>query len=160
MNDTSDSSQPIEEAVIEPSAESKPGETPTGDAAMIIELETIIKNNISTIARSKVELKRIKEMFESALTNDSTYRDAVEKVKEATKAKGKAKLAVMENPQTKQLNEKIKDAAQEIKDASLGISEYLREYQRLSGATEITTDDGETLEIVTEAKLVKKSKKF
>jgi hypothetical protein len=139
-----------------------PATAPTGtdDASMVLELESMIKSGMTTLDRNKAELKKLNEMLESALLNDEAYSAATEKVKEAAKEKGKAKAVVMEVPATKQLAEKVKDMKQENKDLATAQSEYLREYARLSGSTEIETDDGEVREIIYIAKLIKKSKRF
>ena len=50
-------------------------------ANTILELESTIKNTISVMDRNKEELKKYKEMIESALTNDERYREADLKVK-------------------------------------------------------------------------------
>lgn len=165
MNDTSDDSVPVQEAEIVEPIEEAPTMAPdtTGnsqDASMILELETMIKNSMATTDRNKEELKKLKEMLESALGNDDAYKEASEKAKEAAKVKGKAKLNVLANPATRSINEKIKDMTQEIKELNTGLSEYLREYARLSGSTEIEGDDGDVREIIYVAKLIKKSKKF
>lgn len=138
--------------------------TPPTDGAQaantILELESMIKNTISTVDRNKEELKKYKEMIASALTNDERYREAEAKVKELAKEKGKAKLNVMQNQATRNIAEKAKDLSLEIKEANLGLSEYLREYQRMTGQSEIEGEDGEVREIVYTAKLIKKQKKF
>lgn len=138
-------------------------DTPTDGAQAtntILELESMIKNTISTIDRNKEELKKLREMIESALTNDERYREANLKVKELAKEKSKAKINVMQNQATRNIAEKAKDLSLEIKEANLGISEYLREYQRMTGQSEIEGEDGEVREIVYTAKLIKKQKKF
>ncbi len=129
-------------------------------ANTIMELESMIKNSISTIDRNKEELKKLREMIESALTNDERYREAAEKAKETAKEKSKAKVSVMQNQATKNIAEKAKDLALEVKEANLALSEYLREYQRMTGQSEIEGDDGEVREIIYTAKLIKKQKKF
>ena len=129
-------------------------------ANTILELESTIKNTISVMDRNKEELKKYKEMIESALTNDERYREADLKVKELAKEKSKAKANVMQNQATRNIGEKAKDLSIEIKEANLGLSEYLREYQRMTGQSEIEGDDGEVREIVYTAKLIKKQKKF
>lgn len=158
MNDqpTDDTDLALDE---EQAQETAPKVETSTDATMILELESMIKNSLTTVDRNKTELKKLKEMMESALTNDEGYREASEKAKEAAKVKGKAKLNVLANPATKQIDEKIKDLTQEIKDLNIGLSEYLREYQRLSGSSEIEGEDGEVREIVYVAKLIKKSKR-
>jgi len=47
-----------------------------------------------------------------------------------------------------------------LKDLQNALSDYLREYQRLSGSNEIEGDDGEVREIVYVAKLVKRTSRF
>ncbi len=134
-----------------------PSETVSADT--VLELESMIKQGMTTIDRNKSELKKLKEMMESALLNDEPYRTAAEKAKEAAKEKGKAKMNVMSVPANKQLEEKIKDLTQENKDLAGAQSEYLREYARLSGTNEIEGEDGEVREIIYVAKLVKKAKR-
>ena len=136
--------------------------TPPVDGAQaantILELESMIKNTISTVDRNKEELKKYKEMIDSALTNDERYRDADLKVKELAKEKSKAKVNVMQNQATRNIAEKAKELSFEIKEANLGLSEYLREYQRMTGQSEIEGEDGEVREIIYTAKLIKKTK--
>jgi hypothetical protein len=131
---------------------------PSEGADTVHELEQMIKTNLATLDRNKVELKKLKEMLESALLNDEPYRLASEKAKEAAKEKGKTKLNVLQNPQTREIAEKIKDLTAENRELMAGQSEYLREYARLSGTNEIEDEAGEVLEIVYVAKLVKKAK--
>lgn len=131
----------------------------TQSADTVLELERMIKTNITTLDRNKSELKKLKEMLESALLNDEPYKLAAEKAKEAAKEKGKAKLQVLENQATRQVADKIKDMTTENKELMQAQSEYLREYARLSGTSEIETEDGEVREIIYIAKLVKKAKR-
>lgn len=139
---------------------SEPTQTSGATSAdTVLELESMIKNSVATIDRNKTELKKLKEMLESALLNDEPYRLASEKTKEAAKEKGKAKMNVMQNPATKQIADKVKDMTQENKDLASAQSEYLREYARLSGTNEIEGEDGEVREIIYVAKLVKKAKR-
>lgn len=131
----------------------------TNDTDIVLELEQMIKTNVATLDRNKAELKKLREMLESALLNDEPYRTATEKSKEAAKEKSKAKLNVMQNPATKQIADKVKDMMLENKELILAQSEYLREFARLSGTNEIETEDGEVREIIYIAKLVKKAKR-
>lgn len=131
----------------------------SASADTVLELESMIKQGMTTMDRNKSELKKLKEMLESALLNDETYHKAAEKAKEAGKEKGKAKLTVLNVPANKQLEEKIKNLSTENKELMGAQSEYLREYARLSGTNEIEGDDGEVREIIYVAKLVKKAKR-
>lgn len=127
------------------------------DANILLELETTIKNHITDIDTRKSELKKQREMMESALMNDETYRLHAEDAKKAAKIKAKTKFEILQLPANRQLSEKVKELASEIKELDNALSDYLREYQRMSGSSEIETNDGEVREIVYVAKLVKKS---
>lgn len=126
-------------------------------AQVLLDLENLIKTNVATIDRNKVELKKQKEMLDSALQNDETYRTHAEEAKKAAKQKGTTKVQILSQPANRGLAEKVKDLQIEIKGAEAALSEYLREYGRISGSNEIETEDGQVREIVYTAKLVKKS---
>lgn len=126
---------------------------------VLMELETTIKSHISGIDKRKSELKKKREMVESALQNDETYRLHDKGAKEAAKVKNKTKKTILDQQQNKQLVADTHELSAEVKEMDGALSDYLREYQRMSGATEIETDDGEVREIVYVAKLVKKSKR-
>ncbi len=151
--------QPIEDAEIVTTA---PMDPPAADnaAQVLLDLENLIKSNIASIDAHKAELSKQREMLESALQNDETYREHDKAAKEATKVKMKTKQQILQLPANKQLVDKVKEAALEIKEADGALADYLREYQRMSGATEIELDDGEIREIVNTPKLLKKSSKF
>ncbi len=130
-----------------------------GVAQVLIDLEQLIRTHITDIDHRKAELKKQREMLESTLVNDETYRLHNEEAKKAAKQKGQTKLQILKQPGNNQLSEKVKDLASEIKELDGALSDYLREYQRMSGSNEIEGEDGEVREIVYVAKLVKKSKR-
>lgn len=129
----------------------------TNGATVLLELEATIKNHISLIDKNKAELKKQREMLESALLNDETYRLHTEEAKKAAKTKSLTKYQIMQLPVNKGLVEKVKDLAAETRGLNNALSDYLREYMRISGTNEIETDGGEVREIVYVAKLVKKA---
>ena len=126
-------------------------------AQVVLDIERLIKSNIAAMDKGKAERKKLKEMLESALENDETYRIHNEKAKEAAKTKAQTKFQIMQQSANKTLIDKIKAITIEIREADAALSDYLREYERLSGSNEIETDDGVVREIVYVAKLVKKS---
>ncbi len=130
------------------------------DAQVLLDLEQLIKTYIGNIDKGKVELKKHREMLTSALENDETYRLHNEEAKKTAKIKAQTKYQIMQISGNKQLSDKVRTVAGEIKEANAALSDYLREYQRMSGSTEIETNDGQIREIVYVAKLVKKSPKF
>lgn len=147
----------IQDAVIEESDVEQSPQTGDNGATVLLELEQTIKNHIADIDRRKAELKKQREMMESALLNDETYRLHTEEAKKAAKVKGQTKFQILQLPENKQLAQKVKDLSSEVRELTSALSDYLREYQRMSGSSEIETEDGEVREIVYVAKLVKKS---
>ncbi|HUD19062.1 MAG TPA: hypothetical protein VMR81_01285 [Patescibacteria group bacterium] len=128
-------------------------------AQVLLDLETLIKTHIANIDKGKAELKKQREMLASVLENDETYRLHNDEAKKAAKTKAQTKYQIMQQPGNKTLAEKVKGIAAEMKEQDGALSDYLREYQRMSGSNEIETDDGQIREIVYVAKLVKKASK-
>ncbi len=127
-------------------------------ALSMIELETIIKRYLKDIAGLKEDVRAQKEMFDDAFDNDVKYKETADKVKEVTKVKNAVKQAMMKDPAIVTTSEKIKELKDEMKNLQDALSNYVQEYQRVSGASQIEGEDGEVLEIVHTVKLVKKSK--
>lgn len=132
-------------------------ETP---AELLGNLESSIKEHIVSIDTSKAELRKLKEMLSDMFSNDPTFQEHDSAVKEASKIRAKTKSELLKQPAAAALNRKVKDMSSELKDLQNALSDYLREYQRLSGSNEIEGDDGEIREIVYVAKLVKRSSRF
>lgn len=127
------------------------------DAQILINLESLIKSHISQIDKLKEEGKTSQEMLNDFLENDKTYKDHSEKAKEANKVKSKTKIQLLKQPQAAALADKTKSAKSSLRELQNALSEYLREYSRISGANEIETENGEVREIIYFAKLVKKN---
>jgi hypothetical protein len=126
-------------------------------AQVLLDLEQLIKTHITNIDKGKAELKKQREMLTSVLENDETYRQHNEEAKKTAKTKAQTKYQILQKPENKVLSEKTKEIASEIKEQDAALSDYLREYQRMSGSNEIETDDGIVREIIYVAKLVKKT---
>jgi hypothetical protein len=151
MNIQSDDKPVIDAHVVTP-ATSDPNA-----AQVLLDLEQLIKTHITNIDKGKSELKKQREMLNSALENDETYRLHNDEAKKAAKTKAMTKYQILQKQENKSLADKVKTIAADIKEADTALSDYLREYQRMSGSSEIETDDGVVREIVYVAKLVKKS---
>ncbi len=168
MNDiTEDQTQPVvdgeivEDAVGNPTnttTSPTPSDTPNSDVSILFNLENLIKSHISGLEQRREELKKYKEMMSSSFKNDSSYQEAETAVKDATKLKKEAKARLMKLPEVRNVQEKVTEFSTEIKDMDGALSDYLREYQRLSGSNEIVDDNGVIHEITYVAKLTKKAK--
>lgn len=129
-------------------------------ASVLLNLEQLIKNHISSIDRTSEELKKQKGILDDIFANDPTYKQHSEQAKEATKIKSATKAQIMKQPQVAELSEKVKNMRQDIKEMQEALSDYLKEYQRISGVNEIEGDDGEVREIVYTARLIKRNPNF
>lgn len=127
----------------------------SGDATVLLNLESLIKNTIASIEKEQEEARKYKEMFADGLNNDPTFKEHEAKVKEANKIKLATRAQILQQPSMKQLADKIRTANSEVKEKKDSLSEYLLEYQRLAGATTIEDNEGQVREIVNSARLIK-----
>ena len=128
-------------------------------ATVLLSLEEMIKRHFSGIETTQTELKKHKEMFEDAFNNSIVYKEHADKAKEAQKQKSSTRQEILKQPQIIQLADKIKTMREELKDLKLALSDYLVEYQRLSGLKEVQDEKGEFREIINSAKAIKKAEK-
>jgi hypothetical protein len=151
---TTDTPNDVQDAdVIE---ETDPQTPPAANGAnVLMELESMIKSHIGGIDSRKTDLRKYREMLTSALASDETYQEHERIAKEAAKVKNGTRQQLMKLPANAQIQEKVRDLAVEIKEMDIALSDYLKEYERMSGSNEIETDDGTVRQIVYVAKLVK-----
>ncbi len=127
-----------------------------GGVSTLLSLESMIKQALPQLDNLKREAKTKSEMLDDGLNGDETYKLHSDKAKEAAKVKSATKKQLMSQPALKLLAEQIKDLREQIKELQASLSDYVREYARISGSTQIESDDGEVLDIVYDAKLVKR----
>ena len=120
-------------------------------------IESMINSSLAKMQRIKEDLNPVKEMIDSFLENDEKYNQLVEVSKKAGKAKSARKKDLLTEDGGQELKSKLDTLKEERKDTQEQLSYYLREFQRLTGANEIETDDGELREIKLSAKLVRKT---
>lgn len=125
---------------------------------VVIELENTIKSHLASIDKLEGEYSTHKDMLEDVFNNDSTYKEHAKAAKEAARIKNNTKQELMKQVQVAALAEKVKDMKREISELQNALSDYLREYQRISGLSEIEGEDGEIRQIVYVAKLIRKSR--
>ena len=155
MDDTTDNPR---DAGEENSSQQSMSDTGVADqATVLLSLEELIKNHIQSLDKLRDELKTHREMFSDAFENNETYRENTAKVKEANKVKSQTREQIIKQPAMQSLGEKIKTLSSDLKEKQGALSDYLLEYQRMTGATEIEGYDGEMREIINNAKLIKRS---
>ncbi|MGB9637339.1 MAG: hypothetical protein ACPLY7_00895 [Microgenomates group bacterium] len=122
-----------------------------------LNLESLVKTYVAKIAELEKELRTKSQILTDALENDVVYHEQAEKVKEANKLKSATKQQILKSPQLAEISERIKEIKFDLQDGRAILSDYLQQYQKQTGATQIEVGDGEVLEIVSVVKLVKKS---
>lgn len=127
--------------------------TSRDDAKLLLRLEEMIKSNRKIIEKSREELKEQRQMLKDTFENDAVYMEHNEEVKKATKVRSATKAEILKKADVAALNEKVKSLQSQVRESTEALSDYLREYQRVSGLTTIEVEDGEILEIVYVAKL-------
>jgi len=132
-------------------------ESTSQDASVMLNLEQMIKNHLTQIDKTKENLKKHQEMLDDIFLNDPTYQEHDKKAKEAARIKNATKSEVLKRTDVADLNAKVREMKITVKEAQGALTEYVREYQRLSGVNEITDEKGNVLEIVYTVKLVRKS---
>ncbi|HEX8965723.1 MAG TPA: hypothetical protein VF820_04815 [Patescibacteria group bacterium] len=160
MDDTVQQSQePVVEAeiVAEPQLDSQV--SAEDQSTVLTSLDELIKTHISSIDRLSEEKKKLGEMLADGFNNDASFKEASDKAKEAAKVKSQVKQQILNKPGVIEVANKLKNVNAEIKERQMSLSDYLLEYQRMTGVNQIEGQDGEVREIVHVAKLVKKASK-
>lgn len=122
----------------------------------IVNLGELIKKHLSDIERLKAQIREQKTMSDDAFSQDATYHENDQKVKDLTKVRTAVKQKILKTPALEAITVKIKGYKDELKDAQSALSGYLQEYYRVSGSRSIENNQGELLEIVPVFKLVKR----
>jgi anion-transporting ArsA/GET3 family ATPase len=127
------------------------------DATALLTLDSVIKERIERIERLKNEMKPQKEMVDLILENDEVFTQKFNDSKKASKELLTVKKELLARPEAKVASEKLKTMKEEMKELQEALSDYLREYQRMTGANEFEGADGELRSIVSSVKLVRKT---
>jgi hypothetical protein len=134
--------------------------TPTDNQATVLKsLEEMIKKYITRFDVLKIELKKQKETYDDSFLNNPTYLENFEKAKAAEKSLSVTRKSIASQPSVIQIALKLKSMRDEYKETDQSLSDYLQEFQRLTGANEIEGEDGKIRDIVNKAKLILRSGK-
>lgn len=156
MDDTQN--QPVEETVEE-QTDGTATQAVDNQASVLLSLEDMIKKYITKLDQLKIEVKKQREMYDDSFLNNPTFIENTEKAKAAAKDLLVTKKNIASQPSVVQIALKMKSMREELKEIAQSLSDYLQEYQRLTGANEIEGEDGKIRDIVNSAKLVVRSGK-
>lgn len=157
MDDNNPQDEVEDDVITIASSEDEPQVDTANQATVLLSLEEMIKHHIASIDKLTDETKKHKQMFADAFENSEAYRESEKKVKEASKDKATTREQILKQPAMQSLGTKIKDLNTELKEKRGALSDYLLEFQRLSGLNEIEDLEGQVREIVNNAKLIKRT---
>ena len=140
----------IEEGLTESSQAS------SDQATVLLSLEEMIKRTITSLDKLRSEAKTQRQMLADVFASDQTYQEHDKKVKEATKIRTGTKQQILKQPAVLLISNKIKSMNSDIKEKDMSLSDYLKEYQRMTGVNEIELENGEVREIVQTVKVIRK----
>jgi predicted nuclease with TOPRIM domain len=140
------------------SSDIESGDAGADKATMLLSLEELIKNHIESSDKLKEEIKKTREMFDDSFNNNPTFREADERLKEVSKGRSSVKQQIVKQPSVAVLAQKVKDLRFDLSEQMKTLSDLLQDYHEQTGATQIEARNGQIMEIVSTARLVKKSK--
>ncbi|HSI21243.1 MAG TPA: hypothetical protein VLA04_06190 [Verrucomicrobiae bacterium] len=111
-----------------------------------------IEKRLEMLETAEQEYKTLKEMLTDALANDSELVELDEKLKEAKRRFQAQKEAVMNEPDNRKMQEKMKDAAIEIKDTKKLLADELIAYFLESKSFDYVDGKGRKRHIAVSAK--------
>lgn len=147
MDDKTQDSEIVEAEIVSTT-------TTSDDSTVLLSLEEMIKNNIASLETLREEMRKIREMFEDTFSGDPLYIEKAEEAKKAAKGKSEVRSRILQQPSVKEMADKIKHIRSEVSERQGALSDYLQEYQRISGLTQIEAD-GQIHQIINTAKVVK-----
>ncbi len=152
-----DDTQNIQDGeIIEESSSTPATPEQIDQSQVLLSLEEMIKSNLASLEKLRTELRQTKEQFDDSFNNNPTFRENSEQAKNAAKKKQETRQNIMKQPAVAQLSDKMKSMRLDLKEKVAALSDYLLEYQRLTQSMTFE-NDGEVLEIINSAKLVKRS---
>lgn len=130
---------------------------PQSAAELVISLTHLINTNLKEIGNIEGEISKHREMVDSVLSNDATYKQHAEASKEASRIKTNTKKEIFKRPDVKHVVEKLNELKENLADTKEELSNYIQEYATTSGQNYFEGEDGTIQEIVYIAKLRRKS---
>jgi hypothetical protein len=123
------------------------------DSKLLLRVEEMIKNHRQIIENTRKELAELRDMLRDSFESDTTYQEHHEQAKKASKTRNTTKSEILKRPSVAEIADKVKSLQSQLREYESALSDYLREYQRVSGQNTIEAENGEILEIIYVAKL-------
>ncbi len=114
----------------------------------------IIKKRLKIISDLQAEMNKVKEIFNEYLEEDNSYQDVLEEVNKVKSQLNEKKAKTLLAPKFKEIEEKLKDIRQTMKENKELLSQEIVEYYRESGEMEIEDNNGDKKRAVFSVKLI------
>lgn len=118
-------------------------------------LHNLIQRKLEEMEELSRQIKEADEVIKGALEDNAAYNQADEKAKEATKNRTQVRAQVLSTPEMKSFALKRKDLKGQMAEEKETLSDYLIDYERLTGANIIENAKGVQLEIFKTATVAK-----
>lgn len=154
---------PVEDAEIVPDKSTPLTETPN-DPSQTFDINSynatleVVRRRLTILEKARVEMKKLKDMQNDYFANSEPYVEADKVVKDAMKKKKDVTAQLSKHPAAVELNGKLKDLKEQIKENEETLSQELMEYYKTAGVMEIETENGDVQEFTIVVKLKGKKK--
>jgi len=110
---------------------------------------------MTELAETRGKMKTVKGQLKDIAEQNDEYRALVEELKEVSEKRATAKKLLEADKDYQVVNSELEELKFKYTDLQEIMSHHLVTYFRESGETQLTTPDGETLQVVVSAKLGK-----
>ncbi|RJR16295.1 hypothetical protein C4579_00460 [Candidatus Microgenomates bacterium] len=123
-----------------------PGQAQTFDINAYNATLEVVRRRLTVIENAKVELRKLKEMYNDSFLNDELFVKADKIVKEATQKRKDIQNELAKQPAIADIAGKLKDLKEQIKSEEVSLADELMEYYKTAGVMEIEDADGNVRE--------------
>lgn len=127
----------------------------TDEALSILQIEGYITSELEELYKLRSEIKRFRDQIVESIENDAKFRELNKKAQEARGVALAYKRAMMKDPSMVALDDRLDGLKSDLKDVRASLSDYIREYCRISRMRQIEID-GTLMEIEDAYKLVRR----
>jgi predicted nucleic acid-binding Zn-ribbon protein len=110
---------------------------------------------MTELAETRDKMKKIKDDLKDIAEQNDEYRALAEELKEVGEKRATAKKMLEADKDYQVVNSELEELKFKLKDLQEIMSHHLVTYFHESGETQLTTPDGETLQVVVSARLGK-----
>lgn len=115
--------------------------------------ESILKR-LKIINDLKEEIGKVKALYDESLEDDNSLQEAEEQAEKIKNELKERKLKVFAKPEVQEMNFKLKELKDELKENNEILAQELADYYKESGSLQITDEEGNQKRIKFSAKLI------